>query len=483
MRKHFRTLAVLLFLCTVLSSCSLIIINERREGGEEDVLTTAVGGTTATPYTAPERADPQAAADAALAALPEVDFTGSTLLIATASDASGNPLFPSGDTLGEERARLSRNAAVSERYGITFVPAAASSDEIYREVTAAHNSGLYYADLLMLPAEQVGRFTAAGLLRNLRNLPFWNNTGVAYGESADQGGAGNAVYADLGAALLDYNSLPAVFFNRTLAEGMGYDFYAAVENGEWTWELYLTAAAGVASLDGVSGHALAPTDSARYTDLIAASSGIKLVDNTAGQTPTLAVTDALDALDALLRRTEWQSAAYPVNTDNAIAPLQAFGVGDVLFCTANLSYMDWIYDSQAVWGILPLPSLDGTMHTPTGASAPVLCVTADNNKFDLTGIALSALNAASVEVITDAYITERMQNRLRDWESAAMIERIAESASYDFFTLFGSGMPSLASATTAALREAANGGTALPQLMNLRTYAANLELAKLFGVG
>lgn len=481
MPNHFRTIAVLLAFCLALSGCGVIVLPNGDETTAAETTTpspadtTAPAATTAEPYTAPARPDAQAAADAALAALPEQSFDGASLLIAAASETI-NPLFPADGELGENQARLTRNAAVTERYGISFIPAAAAADAIYTDALAAQNAGLYYADLLLLPAEQVGRFTAAGLLRNLRNLPFW----TADEDSAAV--AGSAVYADLGEAVLVQEQLPAVFFNRALAAQLGDDFYTAVEDGSWTWELFFEAAAKAAALEGISGHTLSPSNATRYLDLCAASSGVKLVDNTAGQTPTLTTdaAEALAALDAALRRIGLGESQYPINPANDIEGIQAFSVGRVLFCITSLGYMDWIYDASADWGILPLPSVDGATHTPAGATAPVLCVTANNNKFEMTGLILAALDAASTDVITDAFITERLQNRLRDWQSAGMIERIARSVTYDFAALYGSGLSSLALATTQAVRDVPVSGAALAQIVQARAYAANAELAKWF---
>lgn len=483
MPNLFRTFALLFALCLALTGCGVIVLPNSDETTAADTTdaavpseTTAPSATTAEPYAAPSRPDAQAAADRALSALPELDFGGATLLVATANEAIGSPLFPDNGELAVNRARLARNAAVSERHAVTFIPAAAAADAIYTDALAAQNAGLYYADLLLLPANQVGRFTVAGLLRNLRNLPFW----MADENSAAT--AGSAVYADLGEAMLTHDQLPNVFFNRTLAESLGFDFYAAVEDGSWTWELYLEAAARAAALEGTSGHALTPTNRSHYIDLCAASSGVKLVDNTAGKTPVLAAdtSEALTALDAALRRIAAGENAYPDNPANDIEGIQAFSVGRVLFCTANLGYMDWIYDASTAWGILPLPSIDGQTQTPAGSSAPVLCVTANNNKFELTGLTIAALNAASTDVITDAYITDRLQNRLRDWQSAGMIQRIAEHVTYDFPTLYGSGLPSLVSATQNAVQDAPVSGMTLAQIMQARSYAANAELAKWF---
>ncbi len=480
MQKRFQITALLLSLLLLLSACTLLPQPQNNPDGDA-VLTTEANGTTAEPYIPPDRPNSAASANAALAALPSMDFGGASLLIAASSDATGNPLFPATDSLGEDIAKYNRNVLISSYYKVSLVPSSASSNDIYNEVRNAQNSGLYYADVLLLPAYQVGRFAAAGLLRNLRNLPFRSGTGVGYGTDAGQGGAGNTIYADLGAAVLDHNSLPAVFFNRAMAESMGQDLYAAVDKGEWTWELYLQMAANAASLDGVAGHALVPPDKTTYIDLISASSGITLVTPDDGQAPAVNVSESLGALDAILRSPLLSAAEYPTNAENNIAALQAFTVDGLLFCTANLSYMDWIYDANTAWGILPLPSIDGTIHTPTGACAPVLCVTADNAKFEMTGLLLTALNTASTDVITDAYIEERLQNRLRDWQSAAMLHRIAKSASYDFVTLFSSGIPGLAPATADAVREAANGGAPLTELVSARAPSANDSLKRFFG--
>ncbi len=255
-----------------------------------------------------------------------------------------------------------------------------------------------------------------------------------------------------------------------------------MEAGEWTWDLYFEAAAKAAALENVSGHSLCPTDNARYLDLCAASSGVRLVNNTPDQTPAMstAAADALAALDTALRKLSGGESIYPANPQNDIEAIQAFTAGRVLFCTASLFYMDWIFDSPTAWGILPMPSADGQTYTPAGASAPVLCVTANNNRFEMTGLTIAALNAASTDVITDAFITERLQNRLRDWQSAGMIERIAEHVTYDFATLYASGLPALAAASRNAIHDTPVSGLTLAQIVDGRAYAANTELAKFF---
>lgn len=479
MPNRFLRAVAALSLCVSLSACGLIVTEGPGSGPGQAPSTTGAGATTEPPYTAPARPDAAARAEAGLSALPEADFGGLSFIVAT---AGYDPLFPAEGERIDDRAKLARNAAVSERYNVSFIPAASTVDAIYSETLAAETSGLYYADLLILPASQVGRFAAAGLLRNLHNLPFWDNTTVAYGATASAGGANRTTYADLGAAVLDHDRLPAIFFNRTLAESLGYDLYGAVESGEWTWELYLQAAADAAFLDGVWGHTVYPADENIYSDLCAGSFGLSLLQQTEGSAPVLTVPEGIERIDTLLRSLRSETARYPGDPENVLAPLQSFSGGSLLFCTADLEYMDWLYDAPTKWGILPLPGNgDGNYHSPTGADAPVLCVTAANNKFEQTGLILAALNAASTDVITDAYITERLQNRLRDWESAGMIQRIAETAVYDLPTLYASGMTSLGNATIAAVREAAAGGAPLSTIVTNRAYYANLELSRLFG--
>ncbi len=478
MQTRIRALALALTLSLLLSGCGVIVLP-----GDDALETTVTAApettaapapvTTAPPYVAPVRQDAAALAEEALAALPATKFDGASLIVARAEGVT-DPLFPP-DGEGEyNRARLTRNAAVTTRHGIEFIPADATVDAIYTEALAAQNAGLYYADLLMLPAESVGRFAAAGLLRNLRNLPFWTE-----GEDTSAR-VGSAVWADLGDAMTVHNDLPAVFFNVELAKALGYDLYAAVEEGKWTWELYFEAAAKAAAT-GVSGHALSPTDANRYLELCAVSSGAPLIVQ--GDDATIATTpdavSALDALDVLLRRIVLGENAYPANPENDIEAIQAFTVNRLLFCTASLGFMDWIYDAPTTWGILPLPSLDGVTRTPVGGDAPVLCVTANNNKFELTGLTLAALNAASTAVITDAYVTTHHRDRLRDWQSAGMIERIADATVYGTATLYASASPAIAAATKNAILDAPVSGATLAQIMAQRAKAADVELAKL----
>lgn len=482
MRKQPIFPALLLAAAMTLSSCSFFIIERQTENNKPPQVTTQPGGTTAQPYQAPVRPDASAAADAALDALPRMNFGGASMLVASAVQST---LFPAvsgeegAEILPEDSARLARNAKVSERLGVSFIPAVTTVDAMYTDALAAQNAGLYYADLLVLPGNETGRFMLAGLLRNLSNIPFWDISGSA------EAAAGLTAYVDLNAALVDHNRLPVVFFNRTLAAELGFDLYADVRAGSWTWTRYLEASAAAAARDGVWGHALTPSDRGDYLELCAVSCGYDPIDRTAGRTPVIAAANELtNAVGELVRRLASGESAFPAQADNNIAGLQAFTEGKVLFCCGALGYMDWIYPSQAEWGILPMPKADVSdrYRTPVGADAPVLAVTANNTKFEMTGLVLAALDAASTDVITEAYINERLIHRLRDNTSAAMIELAAESAAYSFGEIYGGTMQGLKWAVNASLRDITVSAGTLGQLVESRAWSANQELASWFGV-
>lgn len=482
MRKRMLFPALLLTASLLLTSCALFEIEWTPDSSDTPKNTTQAGGTTAAPYVPPERPDASAAADAALEALPELYFDGATFLVATAAD---NMLFPTvsaeagAEILPEHAARLERNAKVSRRYAVNFIPASTTVDAMYNDALAAQNSGLYYADLLVLPGNQTGRFMLAGLLRNLSQLPFWEVSGSA------EAAAGVTAYADLNEALLDHDRLPVVFFNRTLAQQLGFDFYADVEAGTWTWERYLEASVAAASIDGTWGHALNPSDRGDYLSLCAVSCGYDPIDRTLGRTPQIAVNETLTNLvGQLVRRLAAGEGAFPAQANNPIAGLQVFTEGKILFCCGSAGYMDWIFPSQAEWGILPMPKADesGGYRTPVGAAAPVLAVTANNTKFEMTGILLAALDAASTDVITEAYINHRLIHRLRDNKSAAMLELAFDSAVYSFSEIYGGAMPGLDYAVNTALKDVTTSASSLSQIITWRSWSANQELTKWFGM-
>ena len=91
---------------------------------------------------------------------------------------------------------------------------------------------------------------------------------------------------------------------------------------------------------------------------------------------------------------------------------------------------------------------------------------------------LSALNAASCGVLSEAYVQYAMNELLRDNDSANMLSIISASRSYDFALAFEHSINSLSDATTKGLADLA-GGLSVSALLS-RAAAANRQLTSRF---
>ena len=147
----------------------------------------------------------------------------------------------------------------------------------------------------------------------------------------------------------------------------------------------------------------------------------------------------------------------------------------------RLYLMSWMPNSTQNWGILPLPKLTESQESYITLAAPeTLFFAMQKNTVDSAkaSVVMSALNAASYGVLSEAYTHYAMNHLLRDNDSANMLAIISASRSFDFALAFSGTTVSLAEATTTGLMELARGLSATSLLA--RASAANKRLASRF---
>ncbi len=477
MNALIRSAALFLILTLILSGCGTSADTDTppvHTEGETD---------TDTPHTSsPEqvtvidRTDAyKAAAQTYLDALPEADFENASFVIATPRT---DVLRPEENSTVYSAAKYERNKQIEEKYNILLVPTAVNEADYAETVRVSVQADEYFADLLMLPQYAIGTFVTNDLLLNVNSMPFFraDMPYFDYG-SADAATIGDATYGIAGAASFEEAMQTALFFNRDLFTDNNLTLpYEDVYSGSWTWDRFFEICASVPGINEATGTNLASYSSQYAADTLPASvfysCGETMIRKESG-TPVLALAeDTSEALSVLLSL--YSDASAHTDTDSGVS---RFYSGESLFMVERMYVMDWMINGNVSWGILPLPKADASQSGyVTLASPDTLFFGVQKNTSDVmkTSVILSALNASSYGVISDAYLTHTVHHVLRDNDSANMIEILASARTYDFAYSFGRADGILFESTYGALEAIASGGD-FAELID--TDAVNTHLA------
>ena len=354
-----------------------------------------------------------------LNALGNPDYGTASLMIATpkVSAVTGEdlPLM-----LSEEIAL--RNREVENKLNIMITSKYVSSENMYDALESAVMSGEFFADILMIPQDKVGAFAVRGLLQNMKSLPFSDfESGFNMKSGVTAASAASSVWAVGGWATLDPDMLSAVFFNKQTIKDAGLeDPYLLRDRGEWTWDKFFEYAK-----DGC-----AVTYAATLPDAVFASRGGVFATGGLGVVPKV----SFDLNDAA-RSVEISNRIFEISDGAAGAGARdSFAAGERALLIDRLGAMKTLYNSKAVWGILPMPKSgdeqDGYVSlipsdalmfaVPRGVTGP-----------DKISRTVSAMNICSLGYLVDAYLTDAMNYYLRDNSSIASAETVCYGARWD----------------------------------------------------
>ena len=471
---------------------------DTKSGVESD--TDGIPTDTVTAESAASPADPAERAKAALVELRRADLDGMNYLIAASDRAA---VF--GDSFDGEEAgstvlpatRIARTRLVEEKYNVRILTFSYDPEELYQEIRAAYLSDTqYFADFYAIPSSEVGRYQTAGLLFNLRSLPFTDYSADYFdGDAMNAFSAGNGIWAAAGDYTFSPENYHAVYYNKTLNEKLGLTSpYDQVKGSTWTWDTLLANAAvarGLADRDGnftYFGDNFSSFSLTTGEALVLASSGQHMISSGLDRIPALSAdTDALGTVVSVIKNAVSASATSPTASQYTDAYPDAeslFLGGKLLYYCGNLANLRKWADSETVWGLLPLPKISEgqkSYGTYAGDSA-VLCVPSTVGDPEATGTILQALFAASAGTYPEIYLGEALAYYVRDGESVDMLELICGTVTYDFAASFASGYSYTNYATLYALHSAVTQGYSLSSMyQNYKTSAAS-ELAKAFPV-
>lgn len=409
-----------------------------------------------TPYQSDK--DDYVMAEKYLRALPEEDFDGAVFFITTPDT---DYIDPDNTESNVSKKILERNQLIEDKYNISIITSLTDAKTILTEVQNAVASDSYYTDLMMTPVYMTGQFRMAEVLLNLRSLPFLDLDAPYFNsESAAMTSCGYDTYGVAGYASLSPSAFSAMYFNRDIVKEAGMEMpYSLVTSGKWTWEKFFEYTSAVTDINGRGEKRLytvgSQNNTSRMADLIFASCGNTYVSAAEKSVPKISFTA--------------KSAQYAVNAANKIltdgdavmdstaGAISCFTNGEMLFLMEYLYVMPWMTNSDADWGVLPLPTENegDAYRTLVSNNELIFTVPVNHTNGEMASVVLSALNAGAYGYLYDEYVESSMIHVLRDNDSVNMLELILETASFDFALAFGNAYPTIAAGTYRLIRDAA----------------------------
>ena len=492
-RKSLGRIACLLGTMLFLQSCSLIVINNptadgygpEDTGGDAVTIQPSDQNGADLPPKVDNEATYRAYANAYLESVKAKGFyyDGATVFLSAPYES-----IVESDSASDvySKARYERNRAVEKALGVRIAVTETDADSLLDNLQASIRADEYFADLILVQQKDIGTFAAADVLFNLRSAPFLDLSQPYFdAASVEAATAGHKTYAVAGPASFEETSLSAVFFNRDLMERYNLDLpYQSVYNGSWTWDAFFRYCAAVSDINGSEGTSL-HSFSTQYAAKnmpgnVFISCGGKFVDAPLNTTPSVHFSQDDSALAEIITRLYSDPHA---NKDTS-AGVSQFHSGNSLFLLDRLYLMSWMPNSSQNWGILPMPKYSEEQPdyiSLTDETSLFFAIQKNTVNAEMASVVLSALNAASYGILTDAYVDLAINDLLRDNDSANMLEIIAHSRTYDFGLAFGPANTALTSATFGGMSDLA-AGTSFAKIC-ARIPAADKELAAKYAAG
>lgn len=362
-----------------------------------------------------------------------------------------------------KNALVNRNNLLLSAYqmevGIVTVP----EEEIAEVLTAAMETGVAAGDLLCYSAKTTASLFAAGLLQDVKQLPYFDlNASCIDPVAAEDLTYRGEVYALPDPSARSSDEMFVVYYDRDLVEKAGLTRpEVLVQNGSWTYEAFQTY------FETVAEKVMTSTSHDLGKDIFGYSS-----PNNKELLPYLLWSCSRDSLftydengmlsfpyekDSLLEAVAAQReiydspGLYPLDGEEAH---KAFLTGRLGFLVERLEYLKELYaKGSRSYGILPMPKKEGATRysCPVTTAGRVLSAPKLMNNPAKTGLGLSALCTAGGLLIREAEKETYVSLYSADNDQSCMLEMILDSQYFDFATVFGVCDPSVSGLTTELL--------------------------------
>lgn len=487
--KLYSLTALLLCAAILFSGCGFIIINHKGEasgesGNDTQSYDTTGSVTTSPGYTKVETEDDYDKCKAEVNSLPDGDFGGVSIIIAS---PAGEAIAPQSIDSLYDAAIVKRNRLVEEKYNTSIVSVTATAEEIIDQAKKAEYSGTQYADLICIPMNQIGSFASKGLLMSMNSLPLTDYSSDGYDSLANsQSAAGYTAYAVTGNANKSLEYMYGVYFNKDLAKSLGIESpYQAVYNNYWTWDTF--KAYTKTALDAGYGGFTSYCTYSEFSGIVMASTGYTFADTGFGMIPQR--NEPADILyyacDLFREMLSDGSYSGTVAGGPYAESLDEFKAGKTLFCIGTVGMSGMLGSMSDQWGILPIPKYSQEQpyyYTHIDSSMPVFAVLKSSNSIENTSLALKALNTASGYYFREGYYNHLLLNSICDTDTLSMLDRIYDGAILDFAYLFGNEYENIAAGTYDALFSALSGKATLDRAYSSTAAVFSRTANRLFAM-
>lgn len=430
MYKHASKLITILLLVSILASCGA-------QSGTTD--TTDVSGDTTAPETTIDMSE--------IDELPEKNFGGYEFRI-----LSRTPGWCYGAWLVEEEtgevlndAMYNRNAAIAERFNITFTEKTTTkSDEARTSLMAGDNA----YDVINTRCANAWTWAEEGLLVSTDDLPYINLNKAYWDDSLNAClSIGGVNYFAIGATnLSSYDYTHVLLFNKKMLEDNQLESpYALVKSGKWTMDAFQKLTSDVTN--DINGDAVMDDKDAygiisqpkHILPGMWIGADILTITKDENDIPTFNLasdTKFIDVFEKSYAMT-WDNDAWYANklrANNDLTLTTIFQEGRGLFMDYTFYYISTLRDMDADFGIIPYPKYDEKQENYfsriEGAEFTAIPVTSPD--LERTSVILEALACESYQSVVPAYYDIALKTKYtRDDESAQMLDIIFNNRIFD----------------------------------------------------
>ncbi len=438
MKKLISYIALTLVLVSLLSSCGIIRINRPGEETTSQKETTSAPKIEGTDPPIPESntnpptviPDPEKweirknEAGELLNGQIKLDYTGKSLYMIDGAGTFSDPLI---ENNVYSEAKYERIKMLEEMYGYKITVSKGDASLMYDEFKSAYNSGNTYCDLISVPLCESAKYISAGLLLNLRSLPFFEASGKYSIPSFDTSrAASDDVYLSLGYATLAPSDLMCMYFNRSIMKDLEIDIYKEVLDEEFTIDRYYEIMTQKDLSSCQTSDFDATLTAIELSPLKFFDSGYKTILTF---TPSRFVNAAESVADIQRKLT-----VNDTPIDEGDTAVGKFEDGDCTFLIGSLDEMQNLYDKKQLFGILPLPMINKNegYKTPVSSDTAAIGITVNTAKSEMCSVTLSAMNAASYKWLLDSAGLLYSTYYIQDLKAPEAIKLILENPVLDF---------------------------------------------------
>ncbi|MBQ7968835.1 MAG: hypothetical protein IJ292_03350 [Clostridia bacterium] len=450
MAKKITVLLLVLILClSSLTSCFIVTNNEKTDNDNE----TESDETPKKQEEFPPKVDVFGASKKRAEDILEKDFSGIDMngerfRVVVVEDVDIN--IQAEQETSRLKAQSMHTELVSKKLNCQLQVDTVEYEIFLSDALAAHNAGLFYADLVCVPQKAIGYMRSRGMLSNLNQL-----YGDAFNEdyfSADskmQSAGNNAYYCVAGKASVTPSGYACAYFNKNISDccGITEKIYSCIGDGSWTLDKMVEFKVECSASHG---NIIPVVTSDKYTLVngIFSASGMKYFTTAMDSRPVLA--DNGDRFTNLV--TKMQKMLSDQSIVYAEDSIDLFEKEKALF------YIGTLEDAPAIkgaYGIMPLPKLETTQdryYTYSNENAKVYAVLTTNKQPEHVPNVLRALNATG-ELLQVGWARDFLDCVLRDAESYNTVRLLFDNVTYDFAYMYGGSYASVADSSYKALTD------------------------------